>query len=112
MKSRLIVIKLPKAIKCLCSSGNSIGEAGTTTNTATFATNAVTKSSDIYIYGVGIAAVLAIGACAVFAYKKKYSLTLNNKRVKGPVGHMETYKTTKKMKHALDMMVKKLYINK
>ena len=69
-------------------------------------------ASDIYIYGVGIAAVLAIGACAVFAYKKKYSLTLNNKRVKGPVGHMETYKATKKMKHALDMMVKKLYINK
>ena len=44
------------------SSNNSSNETTSVTNTVT------TRSNDTYVYGVGIVAVLAIGACVFFAY--------------------------------------------
>ena len=53
------------------STDNSTPSSSSSTNTST------TRSSDTYIHGVGIVAVLAIGACVFFAYNKKNSQILN-----------------------------------
>ena len=50
-----------------------ITRAASTTSTTT------TRSSDTYVYGVGILAVLAIGVCVFFAYKT--SQAANKKQV-------------------------------
>ena len=48
-----------------------------TPSTSSSTINVTTKSSVTYIYGVDIVTVLAIGACAFFAYNKK-SLSLSS----------------------------------
>ena len=40
------------------------------------------RSSNYYIYGVGIGAILAIGACVFFTYNKESSQVENKKQVK------------------------------
>ena len=56
-------------------------ETTSTTNTATTHANSTTNTttSDTYIYGVGILAVLAIGVCIFFAYN--ISQAANKKQV-------------------------------
>ena len=61
-------------------SGNTSNDAADTTNTTnTSATGTTTRSSDTYIYGVGIAVFLAIGSCKFFAYSKKSFQVVNKK---------------------------------
>ena len=52
------------------NTSNETTSATNTTMTSDTSTNstATTRSSDTYAYGVGILAVLAIGACVFFAY--------------------------------------------
>ena len=90
------------------NSGNNASNDATkaTTNATTSATNATTRSSDTYICGVGIVALLAIGACVVFANNKKSSET-TKKQLKEPVGHIvRPIKPQKNVYHALAMMIK------
>lgn len=51
------------------------------------------RSNNYYIYGVGIGAILAIGACVFFTYNKKSSQVENKKQVK-----KELQKPTKRPK--------------
>ena len=53
-----------------------------TTSATVCATGAITRSSDTYIYGVGIVAVLAIVAYVFFAYNKKHSQSANKEQFK------------------------------
>lgn len=43
----------------------------TTSSATTSAAVFITRSNDVYIYGVGVVAMLAIAACVFFAYNKK-----------------------------------------
>ena len=47
----------------------------TITSATTYATVAITRSSDVYIYGVGVVGVLSRGACVFFAYIKTCKTT-------------------------------------
>ena len=53
-----------------------------TTSATTSATGAITRSIDTYIYGVGLIAVLAIGAYVFFTYDKKHSQSAKKGQVK------------------------------
>ena len=59
-----------------------------TTSTTLSTTDVIARSSDTYIYGVGIVPVLAIGACVFLSYNKRFSQTTNKEQVKEPVGHV------------------------
>ena len=43
----------------------------TTSSATTSAAVFITRSNDVYIYGVGVVPMLAIAACVFFAYNKK-----------------------------------------
>ena len=58
------------------ATNNASNETTSATNNASNETtsasnNTTTRSNDIYVYGVGILAVLAVGACVFFTYQVK-----------------------------------------
>ena len=60
----------------------------TTTSATTSATGAITRSSDTYIYGVGIVAAQAISVCVFFTYNKKHFQGANKGEVKAEQEHL------------------------
>ena len=82
------------------STDNSIPSTSSSTD------NFTARSSDTYIYAVGIVAFLAIGACVFFAYNKISPQATNKKQVNQE--QRQLIKLTKR-RNALDMMVKKSY---
>ena len=65
---------------------NASNETTSPTNTATNPAT-TTRSNDTYVYGVGIFAVLAIGACVFFAYntsQAKNKKLVNEKKDQPP----------------------------
>ena len=78
----------------------------TTTSANTSASNVVTRSTDTYIYGVGIVAVLATGVSIFYAYNKISSQTPNKTTCQETDReHGANYKSTKAMQHTLDTIV-------
>lgn len=61
---------------------NATSTATSATSATTFATSVITRSSDTYIYGNGIVAVLVIAACVFFAYNTKSSQAANKEPIK------------------------------
>ena len=59
-----------------------------TSSSTTSASNAIIRSSDTYIYGVGIVAVLTIGGCVLSAYNKKSYQPMNKEQTKELVEHL------------------------
>ena len=69
---------------------NASNETTGTTNTATTPANsttntATTRSSDTYVYGIGILTVLAIAVCLFFTYNT--SQAAKNKSMKNTINH-------------------------
>ena len=54
--------------------------SNSTPSTSSFKDNFITRSSDTYIYGLGIVAFPAIGGCVYFAYDKKLSQAANKEQ--------------------------------
>ena len=48
-------------------------------STSSFTINSSTRSSNVYVYGVGDVAVMAMRACIFFLHNKKSSQTVNKK---------------------------------
>ena len=66
---------------------NASNKTTSTTNTATAPTTSTTstataRSSDTYIYGVGVFAVLSIGVCVFFTYNKKAGQVIHEEHIK------------------------------
>ena len=64
------------------STTNTATSTDTTPATSTTTTATTTRSSDTYIYDIGILAVLVIGVCVFFAYNT--SQAVNKKQVDQP----------------------------
>ena len=61
----------------------------TTANTATSTiSTATTRSSNNYVYGVGILPVLAIGVCIFFTYNKKAGQVIHEESIKPKICYM------------------------
>ena len=73
-----ILINEKKGGENTSNAGN--GATSSTTRATSSSIGAITRFSDTYISGIGIGAVLAIGACVFFTYNNKSSqLQIMNK---------------------------------